>query len=198
MDPLIWPLVLLLFGIALIFLEIFVPSGGVLGLLAGLAILASIVVGFAEAFWVGSVILLIDVVLVPVAIGAAIRWWPHTPFGRMVMITRPSNQAAVLPNTLEYRLRDSMIGKQGSAVSSLLPSGDVRIEGQVYDSVSTGMPIDPGQSVVVVDVRTHRLVVRPLTDQEKAEQPAASDDSEDILSTPIDSLGIEPFDDPLA
>jgi membrane-bound ClpP family serine protease len=198
MDPLVWPLILLLFGVALIFLEIFVPSGGVLSVLAGLAILASIIVGFGESFFVGTVILVVALIIIPIVVGAAIKWWPHTPFGRMVMINRPASQSEVLPNTREYRLHDTMIGKRGVAVSSLLPSGDVRIDGQIYDSVSAGMAIDPGQEIEVVDVRTQRLVVRPLSDEEKADKSETDDESDDILSTPIDSLGIDPFDDPLA
>jgi membrane-bound ClpP family serine protease len=197
MEPLIWPLILLMLAIALIVLELFVPSGGLLSLLAGLAILASIIVAFSEASWVGVTILVIDVILIPVVIGAAIRWWPHTPIGRMVMITRPSSDSEVLPNTREYRLRETMLGKQGVAVSSLLPSGDVRIEGRVYDAISAGMPIDAGQSVVVVDARTHRLVVRPQTGKQRQEGRPA-DAADDVLSTPIDSLGLDPFDDPLA
>ena len=88
-----------------------------------------------------------------------------------------------------------MIGKDGVAKSDLLPSGDVRIEGRVYDAVSSGMAIDKGQAVHVVDVNTQRLIVRPLTDAEIAQQQESVDD---VLSTPIDSLGIEPFEDPLA
>ncbi len=87
-----------------------------------------------------------------------------------------------------------MIGKQGVAKTDLLPSGDVRIEGRVYDAVSRGMAIDRGQAVIVVEVDTQRLIVRPLSEKEVAAQESVND----VLSTPIDSLGIEPFEDPLA
>ncbi len=202
MDPLIWPLILLLLAIALIFLEIFIPSGGVLTVMAAAALVASIIVGFSRGFMAGTMILFIDVVIIPIVVGVAIKWWPHTPFGRMVMIKRPSGEDQVLPNTKAFRLRQTVLGKRGVAITCLLPSGDVRIDGQVYDSVSDGMAIEAGQAVVVVDVRTQRVVVRPLGQDELSEKlPAESQDdggSTDILSTPIESLGIEPFDDPLA
>ena len=68
------------------------------------------------------------------------------------------------------------------------------IEGRVYDAMSNGVVISAGQAVRVIDVNTQRLVVRPLSDAEiKAESGSG-----DILSTPIDALGIDPFDDPLA
>jgi hypothetical protein len=76
-----------------------------------------------------------------------------------------------------------------------LPSGDVVIDGHVYDAVSNGVVISAGQAVLVIDVNTQRLVVRPLGEAEAAAQERTSPD---VLSTPIDSLGIEPFDDPLA
>ncbi len=99
----------------------------------------------------------------------------------------------MLPDTEEYH-RDKLIGKHGVAKSDLLPSGDVRIDGRIYDAVSSGMAINKGQTVRVVDVHTQRLVVRPS--RADADQQVGKRD--DVLSTPIDSLGIEPFEDPLA
>jgi membrane-bound ClpP family serine protease len=191
MEPYLWPTILLLLGLALVFLEIFVPSGGILSVLAACSVVASIVVAFTNGFMTGTVMLLAATVLVPCAIGLAVRWWPHTPLGKLILIKRPDSEDEVLPDTEQYH-RDKLIGKIGVTRCDLLPGGDVRIEGRNYDAVSTGMPIDKGQRVRVVEINTQRLVVRPLTDAEQQES------SDDVLSTPIDSLGIEPFEDPLA
>jgi hypothetical protein len=43
----------------------------------------------------------------------------------------------------------------------MLPGGLVVIDGKTYDAVSEGVPIEPNQPVVVVNVSTQRLVVRP-------------------------------------
>ncbi len=193
MEPFIWPVVLLTCGVALVFLEIFVPSGGVLSVLAACSVVAAVVVAFNDGFMNGTIVLLCATVLVPLAVGSAIKWWPHTPLGKLILIKRPESEDEVLPDTEEYH-RDKMIGKHGVARSDLLPSGDVKIEGRVYDAVSGGMPINKGQAVRVIDVNTQRLVVRPLTGKEITEQQSV----DDLLSTPIDSLGIEPFEDPLA
>jgi len=191
MEPFIWPVLLLILGVALIFAEIFVPSGGLLSVLAACSIVASVVVAFTRGFATGTIMLLVATVLVPVAIGAAVKWWPHTPLGKLILIKRPESEDEVLPDTEQYH-RDQLIGKDGVAKTDLLPSGDVRIEGRTYDALSNGMAINKGQAVRVVDVHTQRLVVRPLADSE------APDTSDDVLSTPIDSLGIDPFEDPLA
>ena len=193
MEPFIWPIVLLALGVVLIFLEIFVPSGGILSVFAACCIVASIVVAFKESFVAGTLMLFCATVLVPVAIGSAVKWWPHTPLGKLILIKRPESEDDVLPDTEEYH-RDEMIGQDGVAKTDLLPSGDVRIEGRLYDAVSSGMVINKGQAVRVVDVNTQRLVVRPLSDAEIKQRQGV----DDVLSTPIDSLGIEPFEDPLA
>jgi hypothetical protein len=76
----------------------------------------------------------------------------------------------------------------------MLPSGAARIEGRVVDAVSQGMPIDKGQRVVVVEARAYRVVVRPVEEGEQV----ASTDPNDVLSRPLDELGLEPLDDPLS
>ncbi len=107
MEMFIWPTLLLLLGVAVIFLEIFIPSGGILSVLAACAIIASIVVAFSEGFLVGTLMLLVATVLVPVVIALAIRSWPHTPLGRLILIKRPESESEVLPDTEEYHLRNA-------------------------------------------------------------------------------------------
>ena len=35
-------------------------------------------------------------------IGAAVKWWPHTPMGKLILIKRPESEDEVLPDTEEY------------------------------------------------------------------------------------------------
>jgi hypothetical protein len=74
----------------------------------------------------------------------------------------------------------------------MLPSGAVRIANRNYDAISAGVPVDAGQKIKVVDVRTNRIVVRPVEPGEFVPERSAPDD---VLSRPLDSLGL---DDPLA
>jgi membrane-bound ClpP family serine protease len=194
MDALLWCFILLLVGISLIFLEIFIPSGGLLSLLAAGSFIATLVVGFSDSLYLGTIMLLVITILVPVTVGVAVKWWPRTPLGKLILIKRPDDEEDVLPDTEPYRGRKQLIGKRGVAKTPLLPSGDVKLEGRVYDAVSDGMAIEAGQPIKVVAVRTQRLVVRPLNAKELAEEQEA-EPAEDILSTPIDALGIDPFDE---
>jgi membrane-bound serine protease (ClpP class) len=193
MDAMLWSILLLLVGLGLVVLEIFIPSGGVLSFLAAISVVASLVVSFFSGVGFGITMLAVTSILVPAVVAAAVRWWPHTPIGRLILVQPPENPDDVLPEDELYRGLSSLIGKIGKSKTKMLPSGLVRIENRNYDAISEGMPVDAGQWVKVVDVRTHRIVVRPSqAPQTIAEEPTPS---EDVLSRPIDSLGI---DDPLA
>jgi hypothetical protein len=141
--------------------------------------------------------LVVTIVVVPAVLASAVRWWPHTPIGRLMLVARPEHPDDVLPDTEEYRGLKSLIGKVGKSKSKMLPSGAIVIEGRTYDAVSEGMAIDAGVFVKVVAVKTNRIVVR-ATDQAMTSVPlSSSNEAADVLSQPIDSLGIEGFDEPL-
>ena len=135
------------------------------------------------------------VLATPTVVILLLKWWPHTPIGRRVLLQVPSSED-VVPDSPKRRELQSLVGKVGRARSVMLPSGAVEIEGQVIDAVSEGMPIDPGQNVEVVEVRGTRVVVRPSEEQPtRPDTPAAPGDKKDLLSEPIDDLGIDPFGD---
>lgn len=192
MDPLVWSIILLALAIAFIFLEMLIPSGGILGVLAGASAIASVAIAFTRGVGAGTTMLVVALVVMPAMIAIAIRWWPDTPIGRLVMLQRPEADD-VLPDTPEYRDIKMMIGSRGTAKSKMLPSGSILIGQKTYDAVSDGVAIDPGQAVIVTAIRNNRIVVRP---DDSITTATYADD--DMLSQPIDSLGIEQSDDPLA
>lgn len=132
-----------------------------MAVLCALSLLAAIGVGFVAGLGSGLAILVTVCVLVPLGIVAALRWWPKTPIGRRILIPRPSSEDEVLPETPAYRELKALIGRRGRSKGLMLPSGLVVIDGKTYDAVSEGVPIEPNQPVVVVNVSTQRLVVRP-------------------------------------
>jgi membrane-bound ClpP family serine protease len=161
MDYTVWALVLLLLGFIFLVLEFFVPSGGLLAAMCALSFLGAIVCGFLAGPWTGVVILLTECAIVPASAAAAVRWWPVTPIGRWMLVQRPASPDEVLPETVAYRGLRDLIGRRGNAKGLMLPSGLVVIDGRTYDAVSEGHPIESGQPVIVVQVSTQRLVVRP-------------------------------------
>jgi membrane-bound ClpP family serine protease len=191
MDPLVWSALLMFFGLALVLLEIFVPSGGVIGFLSIGSILASIFMAFYHrGAEVGFVFLLIAAVAVPATLVFGFRWWPHTPMGKRLLLDAPTSEE-VLPDTPMRRLRE-LVGKTGVAKTVMLPAGAIEVGGHTIDAISAGMPIEVGQYVRIVEVRSNRVVVQP------ADAPRSVEEADDILSQPIESLGLSPFEEPLA
>jgi len=210
MDLVFWSIALLLLGLSMLILEVFVPSGGVLSFLAVAAIIASVVVAFMDGVQTGTIMLVTVTLIVPLFCWGAVRLWPHTPIGKLILVKRPARPDDVLPDTEAYRGLRQLIGQRGRAVSKMLPSGVVTIAGHKYDAISNGLAIDPDQVIQVIGVRTNRIVVRPAAGEvdpvdalsrrpgPAAAASAGAETPDDVLSTPVETLGLEDLGDPLA
>jgi membrane-bound ClpP family serine protease len=184
---------LLLLGVALAVLEVFIPSGGVIGFLAFVTVTASIILAFRDGVQSGLILMSLACICVPTALTLALRVWPATPMGRRLLLNPPTPDE-VLPESYHGELR-SLVGRVGKAKSLMVPSGACEFDGQVVNAVSEGVAIDAGQAVRVIDVRGNRVVVRPYDGEPLPAQTAQTDPE---LSRPIDTLGFDPFEDPLA
>lgn len=197
MSDLFWPFILLLLGLGLLALELFVPSGGLLALMTAAALISSIVMAFYNGGpIVGTMFLVGIVVTLPALLAVAVRWWPETPLGRMVLIQRP-REDEVLPK--DYEELKELVGRRGVAKSPLLPSGAISIDGRLYDALSEGEAIERGQAVRVVSIRGLHIVVRPATNDIDSESNADLPSSDrDVLSRPAGEVFEDPFEEPLA
>jgi membrane-bound ClpP family serine protease len=93
MTALVWVVVLLVVGLVVMVLEVFLPSGGILGFLSLTAIVAAIATAFLElGATAGFVVLAVATVVVPVVLALAFRWFPDTPLGRRSRSTAPPRQ----------------------------------------------------------------------------------------------------------
>lgn len=194
-QTLFWAILLLLLGISCLVLEMFIPSGGLLGVLAGLSIVGAIILAFMAGPVQGLVMTLFVTMLIPIMLGVAVKFWPETPLGRLILLRRPHGADEVLPETEAYRTINALIGKRGLAKSVMLPSGVVTVEGKTYDAVSNGLPIEPGQNVRVIGIDTQRLVVRVDDEPFKEPVPAVEQTSGDA---PLSQSPLPGIEDPFA
>jgi membrane-bound serine protease (ClpP class) len=178
-------------GLGLAVLEVFIPSGGILGFLACSAIVAGIILGFRqeEPWWAGPAILGGAVVGLPTVVIFAFKYLPKTAMGRRVLLM-PRGSEETLPEDPRMARLKALVGQVAQAKCKMRPAGAITIDGRTIDAVSEGMPIEPGQMVRVIEVRANRVVVRPLN--EEAPSPSA----EDPLRRPIDSVAPDPFEEP--
>ncbi|TVQ00824.1 MAG: hypothetical protein EA381_06695, partial [Planctomycetaceae bacterium] len=175
---LVHALLLLLLAFVLLLLELFLPSGGLLGLGATAAVIAAIVVGFLHSFAAGAWILTIVALGTPLTIWLGLKLWPYTPIGKRMLNLDPEQDAA---RRREQEIaRGRWVGKRGIAKMDLLPNGRVLIDGQLVDAISSGSVIERGEPVEVVSVIAGKIQVRRATSKTKASVgPAISADSAD-------------------
>ena len=188
MTPIMWAIVLLVGALAFLALELFIPSAGLLSVLSVACVVGSVgLIYYHHGFTAGSTYLVILAVLFPVVISSGIKHWPYTPIGRRILNVDPEGYDETVENP-----HADLIHKQGRAITKMLPSGSVRIEGSVYDAVSDGQAIEVDQPVEVVDVDGNRIRVRPIAALTESPLPA-----HDPLSRPASEVIGDAFEDPL-
>lgn len=149
-------LVLLFCGLAVLVLELFVPSAGVLFVIAFGCIVASVWVGFWVSTTTGLVMLILVLFLSLILPGVFLQLWKRTPIGRRMFLPEPAEDSE--PPALVPEL-ESWIGKFGKTITALRPSGLVQLDSQRVDAISDGPVIDRGKVVRVVGIKGSRVVV---------------------------------------
>lgn len=190
-------LFLLFLACCVVVVEFFIPSAGILGVVAGALWIAAIWIGFSESLASGATILVMGVIAIPILFVAWLRVWPHTPMGRRILHGEMKAED-ILPNSSFYQKTASLKGQIGIAKSKMLPSGQVVIDGEKHDATSEGFAIEPGDRIIVSSVRGNRIYVEPYDgDGSEFESDLPARDR-DILAQPIDELGLDNIDDLLS
>ena len=193
MDPLSWALILLGLGFLVIFLELFIPSAGVLGIIAAACLISGIVLGFMHSAQTGLLMMLGVLITLPVMFSMMVKIWPHTPIGKRVLIG-PQSREDVIPTGEYYDEIQSLVGRLGIAKTKMLPSGIVIIDGKKYDAVTDGLPMDAGDTIKVNAIKGNRIVVSKYDGESSTDNDLPATDN-DILSRPLEELGLD--EDPL-
>ncbi len=160
----VFAVVLLIVGLGILIAEIFIPSGGLLGLITFLSLLVSII--FAYRAWgvshpnlFGAFCLML-LFTVPTVIGTGFYMLPRTPFGKKVLLEAPEAEN-VTPYLEESRRLEKLIGRFGVSLTVLRPGGLVEVDGTRLHAVSEGLMVEAGESVEIINVRGSQVVVRP-------------------------------------
>jgi membrane-bound ClpP family serine protease len=170
--------------------EFLLPTGGLMGIAAAAAIISSIVIAFSHSFALGTTLVIVAVFSTPIVIVGLVRIWPHTPIGRRVLNRRPGqvDQAAPPRMTRGGMPMNDLVGMRGIAKTDLLPSGQVIVEDQKVDAVSTGMPIDSGSEIIVTSVQGGRIQVRLVDENDVAVETETVVRSPASLEQSLDDL----------
>ena len=190
-----WIVALVLVGMALLALEVFVPSGGMLGFLSVLALAAGVVEAFIVGGpMVGMATLAVVAAAVPAILAVAFGIFPDTPLGRRV-IPPPPGPDDVVPDADRRAALKGLVGRTGRTTGDLLPWGGVEVDGIGHEAVSDGGPIPAGRLVEVVGTQSAALVVRVVEEPQapaaagEPSRPAESDLEEALEAFDFESLG---------
>jgi membrane-bound serine protease (ClpP class) len=139
-------------GFILLFLEVFIPSGGILGILATLSTLFGVFGLFHQKHPVwGSVTLL-----------------GFAAYGIWILrfvIKRLSFKGMLTPRTstsVDQRLTETPVESRGLTVTPLRPSGVAIFNGKRVDVVSIGRFIEKDRPVRVIETSGNRVVVQEI------------------------------------
>ena len=149
------PFILLFIGLLLIFLEFFLP-GGILATVAGLMLLASIVFFGLHFSFLWTLLYIVGIVM---AVWALIQFMlRRLRSGKFKGIFLNSAQEGYLAS--EYA--KELIGKRGEALTNLMPSGHITVEGKRYQAVVKAGYVEKGASIEVMGGEGAHLIVKRI------------------------------------
>lgn len=147
-------IVLGLVGIAAIIIELFVPAGGLIGLVGLGSITAAVIRTFRQMGpGAGAAFLTAVVVAVPAVLILWFRLFPKTRVGKKLIL-------GDTPAGAGEREESGLAGKSGIALTALRPTGTALIEGKRYSVVADGVFVEKGRAVIVKKRDGNRIVVR--------------------------------------
>ncbi|MFN8857818.1 MAG: NfeD family protein [Planctomycetaceae bacterium] len=176
-------IVLLILGLLLLVAEVFIPSSGLILVLAIGTIAGSLFCGWfawmptrPAAFWslVGAL-----VVLAPITVITAFRYWPETAIGKRALLEGPSPEE-VTPFDEQLNRHEALLGHTGLTATVLNPAGIAVIDGSRVHCQSEGMIIPSGTPVRVVAARLNHVTVReydPSDRPTRGPEPISRDSS---------------------
>jgi membrane-bound ClpP family serine protease len=165
---LLWGFGLFALAALLLVLELFIPSGGLLGGMAALAGIAGVIAFFQHSTTWGLTSLAALMILTPVAISMMIKIWPYTPVGKAMILGSPGTEGADHARAdAEQREQEraqlaGLVGQEGSALTDCRPVGQVEIGGERHEGLAQGPTVARGDRVRVVGVDGMSLRVRRI------------------------------------
>lgn len=157
-------IILFVFGVTMLLIEIFViPGFGIVGTVGIISIVASLYLSLVGRFMPatdlvsGAKVLAIAFISSFVIILVALRFLPKfTPFQRLVLSTTEDVNDGFRSAPGEY---ESLLGREGIAVTLLRPAGTALIEGEKVSVVTEGDYIEQNTRIRVTKVEGYRIVV---------------------------------------
>jgi membrane-bound ClpP family serine protease len=149
------PVVLQILGILMVFLEILVPSAGLISIIAISLFGSSLYLAFSELpAPAGMIFLSADILIIPVLIYFGLKLMAYSP-----ITLRKTLSSADGVNSQDKDM-EHFSGKTGIAKTDLRPAGSAIIDNQRVDVVSQGNYINKNSTIEVVRITGNQIIVR--------------------------------------
>ncbi len=147
--------VLQAFAFLLIFLEILIPSGGLISILAigcfGYSWYSLMEQGNQFSYLIFG---LIDLICIPLSIIIGFKVLKKSPFINNDELGSEDGYMVDTTSALQ-----GLIGKEGIVTSPLRPSGKIEIENELYEALSETEMLDIGTTIIVLTVSENKIIV---------------------------------------
>lgn len=150
------PLILLLIGFFLIFLEFYLP-GAVMGITGGVLVFVALILFVADNPSPIAIFLAVIGVVVSLVLLVKFAIW-------RIRTAKADNSIYSADNQVGFQAcsyDSSMIGKSGVVVTDLKPGGHILIEGQRLQAISQNNYLVKGTEVLVIGGQEQSLIVKP-------------------------------------
>lgn len=152
-----WAFLLLGIGLVIVMLEVFIPSGGLLGIGAAAAIVSGAVVAWKSDSGIFTTYVALTFVLLPVTLGIGLKLFPKTPIGqKMTLAGSTFDPSEATAGGGQFA---SLLDRTGVTHTALRPAGKALIDGRIVDVVARGELIERGRPIKVVRVEGNRVFV---------------------------------------
>jgi membrane-bound ClpP family serine protease len=161
---LVFAVFLYIVSACLIVAEVFVPSGGLIGIASAICLISGVWIFFENGTVLGWFGVVIASIMVPAVLIIAYRIFPNTRFGKAVTLT--PNIAQPGQGISDNDNLKSLTGKRGKTLTALRPVGMCNFSGQKVETVAESGYVDKGKTVEVVNVQSTQITVRVIEQQE--------------------------------
>lgn len=152
-----WGVILLGIALALFFVEVIVPSGGIIGFLSAICMIVGVVMLFKFNTTLGLIGAIVSLLAIPFLFAFAIKVWPNTPIARLLMLKNPPRQDT---QDDTGKSPDQMVGMKGKAMTDLRPVGTCLIDGQRMQCLAVSGLIRSDSAIRVVSADGMEIKVR--------------------------------------
>lgn len=143
--------------LVLTFLELLLP-GGILGVLAAICLLIATWLGFEDHGFFGGITVFLGTLVALIGLSfVEFKLMAKTSYGKLFFLN-----TTIDGHSNKAQADDSIVGKKGTVLTRLNPSGKVLINGKNYEAHSQDGFIENSHDIIVVAQDSFKLTVKKL------------------------------------